>query len=186
MLILVLHLVCLLIVNPLCARPQSARPFSHQPPRISPLAPVQCPPPSSFLLPSKGGKHPLPCLVPFCSNSLPSSATDLQSDCDAGKHDCQQWLFLCRARVRSEADLAGLQPAPDMGSLTPRLDLVIKHMTGMKCEAMRQLAACEVTVTVLEAVSEKSYVPIFHSSFNSEEAKEGSAVASHSADLLIG
>ncbi len=86
--------------------------------------------------------------------------------------------------MRSEADLARLQPAPDMGSLTPGLDLIIKHMTGMECEAMRQLAAREVTV--LEAVAEKSYVPIFHGSFDSQETEEGTGVASHSANLLIG
>jgi len=86
--------------------------------------------------------------------------------------------------VRSEAGLAGLQPPPDMGSLTPGLYLVIKHMTGMESEAMRQLAAREVTV--LEAVSQKAYVPIFHGSFNSEETEDGSLVASHSESLLIG
>ncbi len=71
-----------------------------------------------------------------------------------------------------------------MGSLTPGLDLVIKRMTGMESEAMKQLAAREVTV--LEAVSNKYYVPIFHGSFNSQETEEGSSVACHSANLLIG
>lgn len=91
---------------------------------------------------------------------------------------------MLRARVRSEANLAGLQPPPDMSSLTPGLDLVIKHVTGMECEAVRQLAVREVTV--LEAVSEKSYVPICHCPFHSEEAEEGSVVAFHIANLLIG
>jgi len=86
--------------------------------------------------------------------------------------------------VRSEANLAGLQPPPDISSLTPGLDLVIKHVTGMECEAVRQLAVREVTV--LEAVSEKSYVPICHCPFHSEEAEEGSVVAFHIANLLIG
>ncbi len=86
--------------------------------------------------------------------------------------------------MRSEADLARLQPPPDMGSLTPGLDLVIKHITGVEHEAIRQLAAREVTV--LEAVSEKSYVPIFHGAFTSEETKEGSGVVCHSANLVIG
>ena len=49
---------------------------------------------------------------------------------------------------------------------------------------MRQLAAREVTV--LEAVSKKPYVPIFHGSFNSLETEEGSSVACRSANLLIG
>ena len=86
--------------------------------------------------------------------------------------------------MRSEADLVGLQPPPDVGSLTPGLDLVIKHMTGMESEAMRQLAAREVTV--LEAVSQKKYVPIFRGSFNSQETEEGSSVACHSTTLLMG
>ena len=80
--------------------------------------------------------------------------------------------------------MAGLQPPPDMGSLTPGLDLAIKHMTGMERATMRQLAAREVKV--LEAVSEKPYVPTFHGSFDSREAEEGSSVGSHSANLLIG
>ncbi|DBA99521.1 TPA: hypothetical protein ACH3X3_012105 [Trebouxia sp. C0006] len=44
----------------------------------------------------------------------------------------------------------------------------------MECEAVRQLAVREVTV--LEAVSEKSYVPICHCPFHSEEAEEGSVI----------
>ncbi|KAA6426479.1 MAG: hypothetical protein FRX49_03590 [Trebouxia sp. A1-2] len=89
-----------------------------------------------------------------------------------------------RARVRAEADLAKLQPAPDMGSLTPGLDLVIKHISGMECEAVRQLTAREVMV--LKAVSDKPYVPNFYGSFASEAAEEGGRVVAHSANLLIG
>lgn len=86
--------------------------------------------------------------------------------------------------MRAEADLAKLQPAPDMGSLTPGLDLVIKHISGMECEAVRQLTAREVMV--LKAVSDKPYVPNFYGSFASEAAEEGGRVVAHSANLLIG
>ncbi|KAL0023637.1 hypothetical protein WJX77_009568 [Trebouxia sp. C0004] len=88
------------------------------------------------------------------------------------------------ARVRSEADLAMLQPQPYLGSLQPGQQVAIKVVQGIDREALRELAAHEEEV--LKSVDGKPYVPRFYGSFRSEEVEEGSGAVVPCANLILG
>jgi len=92
--------------------------------------------------------------------------------------------LLCRARVRSKADLAQLHPQPYLGPLQPGQQVVIKVMKGIDGEALRQLAEHEEEV--LGAVTGKPYMPQFYGSFRTEQVEEESGVVRPCANLITG
>ena len=91
---------------------------------------------------------------------------------------------MCRARVRAQLDLQQLQPAPEMGSLAPGQDLVIKRLVGVDRAPVKWLAEREASV--LQALDGKPYVPTFYGSFSSQEQEEGSGVMRPCANLVMG
>ena len=93
-------------------------------------------------------------------------------------------MFVCRARVRSQAELQALQPAPQMSALIPGQDVVIQMLVGVDHELLRQLGEHEASV--LQALAGKPWVPTFHGSFSSQEVGEGSRVMRPCANLIMG
>jgi len=86
--------------------------------------------------------------------------------------------------VRSAAELAQLQPQPNLGPLQPGQQVVIKVMKGIDEDILRQLAEHEEEV--LRAFTEKPYMPRFYGSFRTEDVEEGSGVVRPCVNLIMG
>ena len=93
-------------------------------------------------------------------------------------------LILCRARVRAQADLQQLQPAPQMGLLVPGQALAIKRVHGVDSRIKKQLAEREEEI--LKALAGKTYAPNFYGSYSSLEVEEKTGVMQPCASLILG